>query len=91
MLVRALCHAILEIGEAANAVTSTTRAGIPGVAWPEIIKMRNVLIHVYWGVNLNILWTTVESDLPSLVPPLRSAIAALPESAPGNDAASPHD
>jgi uncharacterized protein with HEPN domain len=39
--------------------------------------MRNRLIHAYFDVDLNIVWTTVAEDLPALLPALDSALAEI--------------
>lgn len=36
--------------------------------------MRNRLIHAYFDVDLDIVWTTVSEDLPTLIPALDSAL-----------------
>jgi uncharacterized protein with HEPN domain len=38
----------------------------PNVAWKEIAKFRNVVVHDYLGVNLDKVWKIVENDLPVL-------------------------
>ena len=45
--------------------------------WEDIIGMRHRLVHVYFDINLDILWKTVQEDLPSLIAALESL--ALPE------------
>jgi uncharacterized protein with HEPN domain len=42
------------------------------VAWPVIVGMRNRLVHAYFDVNLDILWSTVHDMLPSLLERLRA-------------------
>ena len=42
------------------------RASYPDVAWKEIAKFRNVVVHDYLGVNLVKVWKIVEEDLPVL-------------------------
>ncbi len=39
----------------------------PAIPWDEIIGMRNRLIHAYFDVNLDIVWETVQDDVPRLI------------------------
>lgn len=52
------------IGEATKNIPEDFRKAHPEVAWQEAIGMRNVLIHEYFGVDLDIVWNTVEEILP---------------------------
>lgn len=67
MLVRALMHAILEIGEAAARTSAEGRSRAPQVPWAQIVGMRNVLVHAYWDVDYDRLWKTVSVELPELL------------------------
>ena len=67
MLRFALTRAVQIIGEAATKVSIEARTQIPGIAWPAIVGMRNRLVHAYFDVDSNILWTTVSERLPSLL------------------------
>jgi len=78
MLLRALTNAIQEIGEAAARVSETGRARVPGVPWGQIVAMRHVLVHVYWGVDLDRLWATATQDVPVLLAAIQSAKDAWP-------------
>jgi uncharacterized protein with HEPN domain len=88
MLVRAVLHALLEIGEAAANTGSDTRMLAPGLPWGQIVETRNILVHVYWGVDLDKVWETVHHDLPELIESCGKALAALtaPQSRPGPEA-----
>ncbi len=59
---------LLEIiGEAANGISLNYQQSHPELPWIEMISMRNRLIHGYFDVNLDIVWKTVQEDLPSLL------------------------
>jgi len=66
------------VGEAASRLTEQTREESPRVPWREIIAMRNRLVHGYFAVDHDILWTVVNDELPSLV-------AALEETTGGSE------
>ena len=63
------------IGEAVRHLTSAVEDLPPGVPWLDIAGMRNILIHEYFGVDLNIIWQTVRQDLPELRTQLQRAIS----------------
>jgi len=67
MLTVALMKEIEIIGEAAVKVSQETRDQLSQIEWDKIIRMRNILVHVYYKINLNILWDTVEINLPQLI------------------------
>ena len=59
---------LLEIvGEAAGRVSAEERTRHPDVPWPEIVGLRNRLIHGYDSVDFDILWQIVSDDLPPLI------------------------
>lgn len=67
LLVRALVKCVEVVGEAASKVTPQTRAELPDVPWVDIVTMRNRLIHTYFDIDLDIVWNTIELDLPVLI------------------------
>ena len=54
------------IGEAARHVDDVTAARAPDLPWLDIRDMRNILIHEYFGVDLQTVWKTITDDLPGL-------------------------
>jgi uncharacterized protein with HEPN domain len=59
-------HHIEIIGEAASRLTKELRDQYPSMPWADIISMRNLLVHQYFGVDLDQIWDTVLLDLPML-------------------------
>ena len=54
------------IGEAARSLSDDLRQRYPDVPWPQIIGMRHILVHHYFGLKWDEVWDTVERDLPVL-------------------------
>jgi uncharacterized protein with HEPN domain len=54
------------IGEAAGNFPEDFRKKYPEIRWEEISGMRNVLVHEYFRVDLDLIWKTVEKDVPKL-------------------------
>ena len=82
MLRRALVNAVQEIGEAAARVTDTGRARVPTLPWGQIVAMRHILVHVYWGVDPDQLWKVVTWELPGLAAAIEAALAEWPIGGP---------
>lgn len=78
MLTLALTRAVEIIGEAASEVSTEARVELSEVPWPQILAMRNRLVHAYFDINTRILWDTVELALPKLLAQLRRAFGELP-------------
>ena len=63
----ALTKLVEIVGEAAKLVTDETRKQYPDVAWTAAARMRDRLIHHYFDIEVNVLWSTVTVDLPNLL------------------------
>jgi uncharacterized protein with HEPN domain len=74
MLLFALVRAIEIVGEAAGRVTAETRGNMPELPWAAIVGMRNRLVHAYFDINRDILWTTVTDAVPDLAERLQAAL-----------------
>ena len=61
-----IVHNLQILGEAAAKVSPAQQAEYPDLPWPKMIGMRNVLVHNYFNIDLDIVWQVVESELPAL-------------------------
>jgi uncharacterized protein with HEPN domain len=61
-----IVHNLQILGEAAAKVPAIQQAEYPDLPWPKMIGMRNVLVHNYFNIDLDIVWQVVESELPAL-------------------------
>ncbi|MDY0168668.1 MAG: DUF86 domain-containing protein [Thermoguttaceae bacterium] len=66
-----LTRLVEVVGEAAARVSHKLQQRHPQIPWPEIVALRNRLIHGYDAVDLDILWDIVTMDLPALIEALR--------------------
>lgn len=57
-------HHLEIIGEAARSIPQDFKFLHPEIPWKQISGMRNILVHVYFGIDKDIVWAVVERDLP---------------------------
>ncbi len=62
----AVNHALEIIGEATKHIPEEIRKEYPLVPWKKMAGIRDVIIHAYFGVNLNVIWNTATERLPEL-------------------------
>ena len=67
----ATLHTLQLIGEAATHVPADVRAAHAGIRWREIIGTRNRIVHAYLGIDDDVVWDIVQSDIPELLAQLR--------------------
>ena len=77
MLAMALTRCLEILGEAASKMSVDVSARFPAIPFAKIVAMRNRLIHAYFDVDLDIVWTTVTDDLPAFLPALDQALFSI--------------
>jgi len=76
VLTRAIVRSLEIIGEATKKLPSDFRLSHPQVSWNEMAGMRDVLIHNYFGVDYDLVWSTVKNDILVLKSELERIIEA---------------
>jgi len=61
-----ILHHLLILGEAASKISDQFREEHTEIPWPKIIGMRNILIHNYFGIDIEAVWSIIENYLPEL-------------------------
>ena len=74
MAVLAILRSLEIIGEAAAHITLEFQSSHPEIPWEKITGMRNRLIHAYFDIDYDTVWSTVERDLPALIEQLKKVI-----------------
>lgn len=54
------------VGESINRVGTATQKAHPQIPWANVIGLRNVVVHEYFGINGEIIWGIIKKDIPSL-------------------------
>jgi uncharacterized protein with HEPN domain len=65
-LAKAICRSLEIIGEASSKINPNLKAKFPDVAWREMSDLRNRIIHHYFGIDYDIVWDCVKTDIPEL-------------------------
>ena len=64
--VNALALCILQIGELSTVLSDGFKDAHPEMPWRDIKRMRNIVAHHYGSFNREMLWNTVQTDIPQL-------------------------
>jgi len=66
-MMRFACVKQIEIiGEASNHISADFRERFEEIEWREIVSLRNILVHEYFGVVNRIIWGIIQNDIPDL-------------------------
>lgn len=72
----AVLQKLSVIGEAAARVSEETRKGHPEVPWNQARGMRNLLVHAYFSVDWDVIWTTATDSVPRLAEQIAKILEA---------------
>ncbi|AGF50704.1 sll1505 [Synechocystis sp. PCC 6803] len=62
----AILYQITIIGEATKRISPDFRSQHPAIPWREMAGMRDVIVHEYDQLDLDIIWDVIENKLPEL-------------------------
>ena len=57
-------HHLQIIGEAVRGLSDEIRSAHPDIPWAQIAAMRNILVHDYFGIDLEEVWAAVADEAP---------------------------
>ena len=60
-------------------ISEETKAKHPDIPWTETIGMRNRFVHAGFAIQFDVLWQTVQDDLPPLIARLEALVPPEPE------------
>ena len=62
------------IGEAASRIPASTRNAYSYIDWREITAFRNILVHAYFAIDLDLIWTAATREVPELARQVREIL-----------------
>ncbi len=62
----AVCRSLEIIGKASKNVNTNLKLKYPLVNWKRMAGIRDVIIHDYFGIDFEIIWDTIKTDIPVL-------------------------
>jgi uncharacterized protein with HEPN domain len=65
LVVDAVLRNLEIIGEAASNISDDVRLNYPNIPWKRMVGLRNIVIHAYFNVDLNIVWQIIQVNLPA--------------------------
>ena len=79
--INAVVRSLEIIGEAAKKIPHSMRAEYSEIPWKRMAGMRDKLIHEYFGIDLEMVWEVIHSELPPLKPFIQKALGDVEKGA----------
>ncbi|HCF63973.1 MAG TPA: DUF86 domain-containing protein [Ferruginibacter sp.] len=77
-MMRFACVKQMEIiGEAANNISEETKNKFSKIQWRQIIGLRHILVHEYFGIDTNLIWQIIANDIPQLKESIQKVLEQL--------------
>lgn len=77
-MMRFACVKQMEIiGEASNKITKELKSEFSDIEWAQIVGMRNVFAHEYFGIDSSLVWEIIKNDIPELKGKVESILKSL--------------
>lgn len=65
------------IGEATKNIPMSIREKYEDLPWNDMAKMRDKIIHAYFGINYKIIWNVIKERLPEIKPTIRQILKEI--------------
>jgi uncharacterized protein with HEPN domain len=72
-----IIHHLQMIGEASNHLSDDLTEQNQDIPWADIVGLRNILVHQYFGIDLKQVWETAELDMPVLKVKVREILQEI--------------
>jgi uncharacterized protein with HEPN domain len=77
-MMRFACIKQMEIiGEASNHISEDTKSIFSIIEWSQIVGLRNVFVHEYFGVDTSLVWEIIKNDVPELKIKIKEIIETM--------------
>ena len=75
----ALLHRLSLLGEACRSLSPELKQAHPEIPWAQIVAFRNIIIHQYFGIDLDLVWAIITGHVVALSASLDAILTSLPE------------
>ncbi|MGH7250186.1 MAG: HepT-like ribonuclease domain-containing protein [Minisyncoccia bacterium] len=77
-MMRFACIKQMEIiGEASNHVSEELKSKFTDIEWAQIVGMRNVFAHEYFGIDSSLVWQIIKNDIPELKDKIKTILRSI--------------
>jgi uncharacterized protein with HEPN domain len=74
-----MVHHLMIVGEAVRHIDPAFKQRFPAIPWREIAGARDVIVHDYFRIDYDIVWTMISADVPQLKDQLTQLLPLAPQ------------